>query len=375
MTHASFARTLRGCLILLAAYLPSALSGQAAGGRNVILVTLDGVRPEDFFGGMDSIVSANDSLSGIYKIDRVRADFWRPTAEARRRAVMPFFWDSLAPRGMVFGNASRGSRVTITNGQGFSAPGYQEILTGQAQADVTSNDRIRYAHETVLEYLRRRMRLRQSQVAVFASWENFREYSASREDAIFVNAGYDSLPDAFATPGMKRLAVLQTRGLALWEGSRLDVFTGAMALEYLRRFQPRVMYVAMNDTDDLSHIRRYDRVLDALHSLDAFLWELWKTAESLPGYRGRTTLIVTTDHGRGKTPDDWTDHGAEVPGSENIWVAVIGPFTPDRGEVSDVAELHQASIAGTILGCLGLNVREWNTTAAAAIPGACGTAR
>ncbi|MEO8138725.1 MAG: alkaline phosphatase family protein [Gemmatimonadota bacterium] len=375
MTDAPFTWMLRGCLLLLLALPASALLGQASGERNMILVTLDGVRPEDFFGGMDSIVSANDSLSGIYKIDRVRADFWRPTAEARRRAVMPFFWDSLAPRGMVFGNAARGSRVTITNGQGFSAPGYEEILTGQAQADVTSNDRIRYPHETVLEYVRRRLGLRQPKVAVFGSWENFREYSASREDAVFVNAGYDSLPDALTTPEMKRLAVLQTRALALWEGSRLDAFTGAMALEYLQHFQPRVMYVAMNDTDDLSHNRRYDRVLDALHSLDQFLWELWKTTESLPGYRGRTTLIVTTDHGRGKTPDDWTDHGAEVPGSENIWIAVIGPYTPDRGEVADVPELHQANIAGTLLACLGLDVREWNAAAAAAIPGACRAVR
>jgi hypothetical protein len=364
-------RALAPLFLLLCALLPAALAAQDQRPRHVILVTLDGVRPEDFFGGMDTVVSANDSLSGIYKIDRVRTDYWRATPEARRRAVMPFFWDSLAPKGMVLGNAAAGSRVTITNGQGFSAPGYQEILTGQAQADVTSNDRIRYGHETVLEYARRRLGLRQEQAALFGSWENFREYAASREGAVFVNAGYDSLPAALATPEMQRLAVLQTRALALWEGSRLDAFTGAMAVAWLRRHQPRVMYVAMNDTDDLSHSRRYDRVLDALHSLDQFLWELWSTAESLPEYRGRTTLIVTTDHGRGRTPEDWTDHGEDIPGSENIWLAVIGPFTPDRGEVAGAGEYHQANVAGTLLACLGLDVREWNSTAAEAIPGAC----
>ena len=40
--------------------------------------------------------------------------------------------------------------------------------------------------------------------------------------------------------------------------------------------------------------------------------------EANPAYRGRTTLILTTDHGRGRTPQDWTDHGADVPGSEEI---------------------------------------------------------
>jgi len=362
-------------LLPLLILLPSALAAQAERPRRVILVTLDGVRPEDFFGGMDSVITATDSLSGIANRDQLRATYWRSTAAERRRAVMPFFWDSLAPRGIVLGNAVRGSRVTITNTHGFSAPGYQEILTGQAQSDVTSNDRVRYGHETVLEYTRRRLGLRREQVAVFGSWENFREYAASHEDGVFVNAGYDSIPGTLATPEMRRLAVLQSRALALWGGSRLDAFTGAMALAWLRRYQPRVLYVAMNDTDDLAHSRRYDRVLDALHALDGFLWELWRTAESLPEYRGRTTLIVTTDHGRGITPADWTDHGEDVPGSANIWLAVIGPYTPDRGEVAGAEEIHQANIAGTLLACLGLEVRQWNSTAANAVPGACISAR
>ena len=95
----------------------------------------------------------------------------------------------------------RGSRVTITNPHGFSAPGYLELLTGQAQPDVTSNDPIRYAHETVLEHARERLGLPPERVAVFTSWDNFRFYAASREGAFFVNAGYDSLPAALRTAG------------------------------------------------------------------------------------------------------------------------------------------------------------------------------
>jgi hypothetical protein len=355
---------------LLVGSIPT-LQAQAPATSNVILVTLDGVRPEDLFGGMDSIVTASDSMSGVYKIDRLRADFWRSTPIERRRALMPFLWDSLIPRGMVLGDPALGNRVTITNPHGFSAPGYQEILTGRAQPEVTSNDRIRYPHETVLEYLRQRLGLEQRQVALFGSWENFREYAASREDAVFVNAGYDSLPARMASPEMRRLATLQTRALALWEGSRLDAFTGGMALAYLRRYQPRVMYIAMNDTDDLAHARRYDRVLDALHALDGFLWELWTTVETLPAYRGRTTLIVTTDHGRGQTPEEWTDHGEGVKGSENIWIAVIGPYTADLGAIATPAGVHQANVAATLITCLGLDPSGWKSGAAAPIPGAC----
>ncbi len=356
-------------LLALVAGLPSASAAQGPGKPRVILITFDGVRPEEFFGGPDTSIAAHPEDSGVEDPGRLLRDYWRDTREARRRAVMPYFWDSLAPQGMVLGDRDRGSEVRITNPHGFSAPGYLEILTGRPQADVTSNDPVRYAHRTVLEHVRRTLRLPSRRVAVFASWGHFRHYAASEEGAVFVNAGFDSIPPALATAEMRRLVALEHRALPLWEGSRLDAFTGALALAWLRRYDPRVMYLAFNDTDDLAHNRRYDRVLDALHALDGLLRELWQTVQSLPSWRGRTTLILTTDHGRGRTGRDWTDHGADVAGSEQIWLAVIGPRTPDRGVVEGAAAT-QSSVAATLLECLGLSP-AWATEAAEAVPGAC----
>jgi bisphosphoglycerate-independent phosphoglycerate mutase (AlkP superfamily) len=144
-----------------------------------------------------------------------------------------------------------------------------------------------------------------------------------------------------------------------------------MALEYMRLHQPRVVYIAMNDTDDLAHSRRYDRLLDALRATDDFLRDLWHAVERQPAYRGRTTLILTTDHGRGRTPADWTDHGEGVSGSEDIWLAVIGPGTPPRGEVSGGREIHQADVAATLLACLGLDPARFNPAGGPPVPEAC----
>ena len=356
---------------LLLSLLVQPLTAQAPSDRNVILVTLDGIRPTDFFGGMDSLVSADPDSSGIYDSLRVQRDYWRSTAEARRRALMPFLWDTLIPHGVVYGNVARGSRATITNPHGFSAPGYMEILTGRAQPDVTSNDAVRYSHKTVLEYVRQRLNLRARDVAVFGSWDNFRFYAASQPDAVFVNAGYDSLPTGIGTPEMRLLAHLQFRALAIWEGSRLDAFTGGMALAYVKQYQPRLTFIAFNDTDDFAHLRRYDRVLDAMHALDQFLGELWYTVQTLPAYRGRTTLIVTTDHGRGLTQTDWVDHGEGVPGSESIWMVLAGAGITPQGEAANRPEVHQANVAATVLACLGLSVAEFSAEAAPAVPGSC----
>lgn len=348
--------------------IPTPLQSQSSA-RRVILVTLDGVRPTEFFGGMDSSVVAFPDSSGIEDSARVWRSYWRATAAERRQAVMPFFWDSLAPRGMVMGNPATGGHATITNVQGFSAPGYLEILTGVAQPTVISNDQVRYPFETILQFTRRKLGLGPMQVAAFTSWENFRDYVSSKAGEVYVNAGFDTVPEPFTTPTLARLATLQARALPDWDGSRLDAFTGAMALEYLRQHRPPLLYIAFNDTDDFAHLRRYDRVLDAMHQADDFLRELWHTLQALPAYRGRTTLIITTDHGRGLTPTTWTDHGQETFGSTEIWVAVIGPGTP--GGSGSSFKVTQSQVAATVLGCLGLDPTEFSAAAGLPIPGAC----
>ena len=149
---ATFCATLLGALALSTATA-------APNDRRIVLVTLDGVRVQEFFGGLDEVVAgAPEAESGIYEIDVTRKRFGRATAQERREALMPFLWKTLAPAGMVLGNQALGSKVTVRNDQWFSYPGYSEILTGQAQPEIKSNDFVRYPHETVLDYVQRQAR-------------------------------------------------------------------------------------------------------------------------------------------------------------------------------------------------------------------------
>ena len=63
--------------------------------------------------------------------------------------------------------------------------------------------------------------------------------------------------------------------------------------------QPRVLFVGYGETDNWAHQGRYDLVLDSAHRFDDFVQQLWKTMQAMPQYRGSTTFIITTDHGRG----------------------------------------------------------------------------
>jgi hypothetical protein len=338
--------------------------------RHVVLVTLDGLRTQEMFGGMDAIIAENEKKSGIYDLERARKRFWRDTPEERRLALLPFFWGTLAPKGIVLGNKEKGSQVTMRNPLLFSGPGYQEILTGQYQPDVVSNDLIRYPHQTVLEFVQRELGLGKMQVATFGSWEGFGYLSSSREGAFFTNTGYERMPAGIASPRMAMLSDLQFEVMALWETGRSDAITFGLALEYLKKHRPRLLYIALGEPDDWAHARRYDRLLDYLHVADGYLRELWETLQASETYRGRTSLIVLTDHGRGVRPSDWVEHDENVPGSEDIWIAVVGPDTPARGELAPYPTVYQADVAATLLRLLGLDDRKFNPDAGPPIPAA-----
>jgi hypothetical protein len=61
--------------------------------------------------------------------------------------------------------------------------------------------------------------------------------------------------------------------------------------------------------------------------------ELWNWIQSNENYKDKTTLILTTDHGRGKKIHRWKKHGRHIFGSGQMVFAVIGPDTPARGEI------------------------------------------
>ena len=114
--------------------------------------------------------------------------------------------------------------------------------------------------------------------------------------------------------------------------------------------------VVVNDlgTDEWAHGRDYLNYLIAAHRVDQYLRVLWEEVQSMPEYRGKTTLIFSPDHGRGEGAK-WTDHGTEIPSSRYIWMAFMGPDTSPLGERSHTAAVTQSQIAATLAGFLGQN--------------------
>jgi Sulfatase len=311
--------------------------------RNIVLVTADGLRWQEVFHGIDPLLAREKSVS----MDPASKDAdQRRTRFATREALLPFLWNNVAKSGLVL------SDVSVTNAYRVSYPGYSEILTGRASDDVIKgNDPVQQPNETVLEFLKRKLSLPASRVALFSSWDHFHYIGEHTPGSIFINAGYQ---DSTTSPDLSRL---QHIALTPWDEARHDAITFEMALAYLKSAKPRVLDISFDETDDWAHARRYDRVLDMIANIDGFLNRLWTTLQSMPEYRGSTTLIVTSDHGRGSTLADWSGHGSKVAGADKIWLAILGPDTPAAGALPVHAE--QRDIAPTIVKLLGINPAEY----------------
>lgn len=333
--------------------------------ENLILVTLDGIRWEEVFRGADEKL-INKKDGGVEDADALKKAFWRDTPQARRETLLPFLWSVIAREGQILGNGDRGSVARVSNGLNFSYPGYGELLSGFPDPRIDSNKKIPNPNVTVLEWLNGRPGF-QGRVAAFCTWDVFPSILNPERSKLPVNIG-EPPADAPLTERQKLLAELTGDLPAVHKGSVLDALSAHLALEHLKKHRPRVLYLALGETDEWAHSGRYDRTLEAIRRCDRFVRALWETAQEMPSHRGKTALLVTTDHGRGGAPAGWKSHGEKVKGAERIWIAILGPGVAPLGDRADTPEILQAQVAATASSLVGENYRAAVPKAAPPLP-------
>jgi len=326
----------------------SDVSAQKRQTENIIIITLDGMRWQEIFGGADAQLLKNKK----YTKDSAgtTAKFWNDTTEQRRKKLFPFFWSEIAAKGQLYGNRLFDNKVNNANPYKFSYPGYNEIFTGYPDLMVNSNDKIANKNTHVLEFIEKQPGFK-GKIAAFATWDAFPYILNRFRNTIYVNADSDSL--LFPSEKLKLINDLQyltTRPI----GVRPDVITYLAAREYLKEYKPRALYIAFDETDDFAHGGEYDQYLKAANAQDKMIADLWHYLQTDPQYANKTTLLITTDHGRGdKVKDEWRHHGQKIEDAGQIWIAAIGPDTKPLGEVKISGQLYQQQIAATLAALLG----------------------
>jgi hypothetical protein len=325
--------------------------------RNVLLITVDGLRWQEVFDGAEATLIDKEA-GGVKDVTAVKDRFQRETPHESRETLMPFFWRTIAQQGVVFGNPEHESKAVVTNGLNFSYPGYSEILCGFADPAIDSNAKTNNANQTVLEWMHQKPGFENS-VAAFCSWDVFPFIINETRSGIPVNAGWEplavdvslELQGTEAEKTLQDLDVVSAEFPRYFPEVRYDFVTFRGAEEYLKVKKPRLMYVSLGETDDWAHAGRYDLYLDAAFRTDDYIRRLWEQVQSMPEYRDCTTLILTTDHGRGDNRVDWKNHGEKIETCEHIWMAVLGPDTPHQ--VIRGTSVTQSQTAATVAACLG----------------------
>jgi hypothetical protein len=321
--------------------------------KNLIVVTLDGMRWQEVYRGADSAF-INSKFTEDKEV--VRKKYWAATAEERRAILFPFLWSVVAKQGQLYGDRDNGSNDEIANPYKFSYPGYNEIWTGSPDPRMNTNDPVVNPNMNLQEYINKQKGF-EGKVIAFSSWERFPQILNVNRSGLPVYSGYANLKNADANARLKYLNELQQNvPHYINDSTRSDFVTYEYSKEYIKQYKPRVLYMAFDETDDLAHAGKYKQYLEMAQQEDGFIKTLWEMIQADPFYKNNTTLLITCDHGRGDVPQDkWKDHGSNVVGSEQTWFAVIGPDTAPTGEVKGTT--YHKQLAQTMAQLLGFDFK------------------
>jgi hypothetical protein len=321
--------------------------------ENIIIITTDGLRWQEVFMGMDTAIANNKRYhqgDSSYLYNK----YWSNDTMERRKKLMPFFWTTIAQKGQLYGNRLYENKIDNANPHWFSYPGYNEIFTGYPDEKVNTNNYPDNPYTTVLEFINKQPAYK-GKVAAFAAWEAFNRILNEPRCGFPVIASFDTVPGKL-TDKQKLINKMLLSSYRPWlEHECLDLFTHYAAMEYLQTNLPKVLFIGYGETDEWAHAGQYRFYLDAAKQVDQWIAEIWGFVQNHPNYKNKTALLITTDHGRGdQNKSQWTDHGSNVPGASEIWLAVLGPSFVSKGEVKGNMQLYQKQLAQSIAKMIGL---------------------
>ena len=308
----------------------------------VVLIVLDGVRWQEIYRGVDSDLADKSELGGDER--------------GSGRRLMPNLWNLIETRGIALGHPDERGGVEASGPDYVSLPGYAEIFTGRTSAGCFSNDCEPHLTSTLADEFRALAGARDEDVAIIASWEKIERVAAATPARIVVSTGrlhgasrerlrYDPEASALLDEGERA---------GPWPGSqgfRPDRITSAIGLRYLAQKKPRFLFLGLGESDEFAHMGDYHNYLGSLRYADQVIGEVVRTLDAMGEAGRRTSLIVTTDHGRSY---GFREHGGSSPESRTVWVVGAGGNIPSGGIVPLERTRRLADLAPTIRALAGL---------------------
>ncbi len=351
--------------------LSLAQSFNVSAADNVVLITLDGLRWQEVFSGIERRLALSEDYSGLS--DKLMDEFWDDSADVRAQKLLPFLHDVVFKKGSYVGNRDQASCAKVSNDWYFSYPGYSEILTGIVNPSLSSNAKTPNPERSIFELLNAVPEFK-GRSAAFASWDVFPFILNTQRSGLHVNAFHkEEDPQSEFELLLNRLSEDTP---APWATVRNDSFTHHYAMSYFKREKPRVLFISYGETDDFAHDGKYDEYIFSANRTDRFIGEIWEMVQETEGYTDNTDLFITVDHGRGEEPiETWRHHASKtsvtsymsslasyeegIVGSDAVWMAGMGPGVPNSKLINTGDNcLSSNRIAATLLELLGQDYRD-----------------
>lgn len=227
-------------------------------------------------------------------IDGVR---WSETFGDPKHRFIPHLANDLAPLGAI-------NTTFYNDGNTLTVPSHAAIVTGTWQ-DIPNTGQVHPSAPTIFEYYRAGL-------------------AAPASEAVFVHGSfieavltYSTHPDYGPDFGAEMFfsdepTVPYDDGM--WTNAR----------QVITDLQPHLLMISLLDPDEAAHAGQWDNYLQAIGHDDEIIWDLWQQLQADPHYAGRTTLLVTNDHGRG-CEDGWRNHGSQDECNRHVMFLAVGP--------------------------------------------------
>jgi hypothetical protein len=251
---------------------------------------------------------------------------WQRTFGDPEHRFIPHLWKDLRPQGTLYTHF-------YNNGVTITKAGHSTMVTGTWQK--MRNRGARNTVPTIFDYLADEQKVAPEKVWVlfgkgryaFDPTTSFPAYTNRFEPKLDIDIGESTLQQ--------------------------DSDVLAKLLDALKRDRPRLVFANFGATDHLAHSGHWDWHTKAIEHQDLLFTQLWEAIEADPNYKGRTTLILTNDHGYhlDGVREGFAEHGDLCEGCRHIMLLVIGPDTK-KGAVID-KPAYQTDLAPTVGELLG----------------------
>lgn len=240
---------------------------------------------------------------------------------------IPNIWNNLCPQGTVYTNF-------YNNGYTITQPGHSSILTGVWQ--FMQNEGFgRPKEPTIFEYYRR-------QQPGVTAWAVVGKNILKRVD-------YSTYPDYGSSYGATLEVISGSIGAQdnlVWDRVR----------QVMDASHPSLFLINFPDVDETAHANDWEAYTNAIENVDNIIGGangLWEKIQSDPIYSGKTTMIVTTDHGRHSDGIDggFKTHFDDCLGCRDLMFLTLGPDIIPNVTVDAYHE--QIDIAPTVGELLG----------------------